>query len=69
MERAPVDSSNIVSRGHDPQTNTMHVEFKGGAVYEYDNVAPEEYAAWLSASSAGSYFHSNLKSKSCRRMP
>jgi hypothetical protein len=38
MIRTPVTSGQILSIGHDPATNKLHVEFRGGSVYEYDDV-------------------------------
>lgn len=41
MLRTPVTSGQIVSIGHNPATNQLHVEFRGGSVYEYDNVSAD----------------------------
>lgn len=61
MQRQPVKSSNIKSIGHDPATNTLHVEFNGGSVYEYVGVSAEKHKALLSADSIGSHLHSTIK--------
>src|SRR3546814_14208537 len=37
MNRTPVKSSQIASIGHDPSTNTLAIEFKGGKVYHYSD--------------------------------
>jgi hypothetical protein len=33
MDRIPVSSSSIVSIGYDPDSLTLEIEFKSGAVY------------------------------------
>lgn len=38
MTRTPVESSNVSSFGYQP---VLEVEFKGGAVYQYEGVPPE----------------------------
>lgn len=63
MERTPVASSNIASVGHDPETNTLEVEFKNGGVYQYEGVSADEHGALASADSIGSHFHKNIKSR------
>ena len=61
MQRTPVTSSNIVSIGHDPATNTLEVEFKGGGVYSYAGVDAAKHAALIAADSVGSHFHKHIK--------
>ena len=60
----PVQSSQIHSIGHDPETNTMQVRFLAGrgdqrgpgALYTYQNVTPEDFSAFEKAESKGSHF-------------
>lgn len=68
LERKSInsESGNIVSAGYDPQEQKMHVEFKGGKVYEYDAVPPEKWAAFEetfddAGTSTGSHFHKAFK--------
>ena len=35
MERQPISSSNIISAGYDPDTQTLELEFKNGVVWQY----------------------------------
>lgn len=63
MERVGVNSSNIWSIGYDFESSTLEIEFKGGAVYQYQGVPQHEYEALLSAGSKGSYFHANIRSR------
>jgi len=66
MERTPVNSSNIASVGYtrNPDTvgmGTLEVEFKNGAVYQYDDVPWETHDALLRAESAGSVFSHSVR--------
>lgn len=63
MERTPVTSSNICSVGHDPDNQTLEIEFNSGAVYQYASVPPSEYEGFLNADSKGKYFHANIKNR------
>lgn len=63
MQRSPVQSSNIVSVGHDPNSNTLEVEFKGGSVYTYHDVDADKHAALMAAESVGSHFHQHIKTQ------
>jgi KTSC domain len=63
IERTPVKSSNISSIGHCPDTNTLAVEFKDGAVYHYHNFLKAAHSALLNAESIGSHFHQNIKNQ------
>jgi hypothetical protein len=59
--RISVDSSNIVSIGHNPYTHTLTVEFLGGDIYEYSGVPREIYKDFLEADSHGRFFHRQIK--------
>jgi hypothetical protein len=71
MERTPVTSSQLVSVGYDPGTQTLEVEFKGGTgrdgaarpntVYQYSAVPPEVHKAMMAAESQGSYLYKHIK--------
>ena len=60
MERAPVTSSNLISIGYDPASETLEVEFKGG-VYQYYNVPQFIYDQLMQATSLGIFFNANIK--------
>lgn len=49
MKRTAVTSSNIASIGHDPNTDTLEVEFTNGSIYQYDGVIVEVYEALMKA--------------------
>jgi len=52
MYRQPVSSSRISSIGW--ENDTLEVEFKDGAVYQYFNVTKSQYDAFMTSSSLGS---------------
>lgn len=61
MTREPVKSGLISSIGHNPETNTLAVEFKSGAVYHYGPVTSEQYEALKNAESVGKHFNANMR--------
>jgi hypothetical protein len=61
MEWQAVKSSNVESISYDQSVQSLHVKFKGGAVYSYSGVDKHRYDAMMSASSVGSYIHSTIK--------
>ena len=63
MTLQPVESSNIAAVGHDPETNTLRVQFRSGQVYDYQDVPAEVHAALINASSIGSHLHNHIKGK------
>lgn len=60
-----IESSQIHSIGHDPVSNTLAIRFKSkgepAALYHYQNVSADDYAAFSGAESIGSYFYRNIK--------
>jgi len=56
-----VASSQIDAIGHDPETNTLKVVFKGGNAYEYANVTAEQFDDFLNADSIGKHFGAHFK--------
>jgi hypothetical protein len=62
MERKAVESSMIKSYGHDPETNTLEVEFKNGKIYTYPcNLT--ELQALAQAASIGKHFNDHFKGR------
>jgi len=59
--RTPVDSSDIVSIGHDPQAKTLVIEFTGGRIYQYSDVPAEVHKNLMKAESHGAFFHREIK--------
>ncbi|MCQ3949298.1 MAG: KTSC domain-containing protein [Planctomycetes bacterium] len=60
MQRTPVTSSNIVSIGYEPSSNTLEVEFKA-STYQYFDVPLGVYQEFMGAGSKGQYFAANIK--------
>ena len=63
MRRDPVVSSNIVSAGYEPSSETLEIEFASGGVYQYYNVPPSIYEAFLAAPSKGRFLVSQIKDR------
>jgi hypothetical protein len=61
MQMQPIESSTISHAGYDAEKQTLVVQFKTGAIYEYSGVPEEEYDGLMSAGSAGAYLHQNIK--------
>jgi len=60
-----VQSSQIEKIGHDPETNTLSIQFKAkvgrGSIYHYQNFTQDEFAAFKNAESIGSHFKQHIK--------
>ena len=60
IQFTPVQSSNIISIGHDG-TN-LYVNYKSGT-YRYDNVDKSVYESLISSESKGRFMNENIKGK------
>jgi hypothetical protein len=56
VDRVPVQSSNIVSVGYDPQRYLLEIEFHGGAVYQIERIPVHIHQGLMDAPSKGSFF-------------
>ena len=63
MEMIPVDSSNILAIGYDPNSATLCIAFKDGSEYEYYDVPQYEFDNFIEAGSKGKYGHQNIYKK------
>jgi len=67
MERTKVNSSNIESIAHDPETLTLEIQFKGkegkGDIYQYDNVPECIHKGLMESESPGRFFFKEIKGK------
>jgi hypothetical protein len=61
MNREAVSSSNIITVGYDSGSETLEIEFKSGAVYQYYNVSEHLYEQFKAAPSKGQFFHIYIK--------
>jgi hypothetical protein len=55
------DSTMIKKAIYNFTTNSLKVEFKSGALYEYQNVDPQTYDAFCKAESQGKFFNEKIK--------
>jgi hypothetical protein len=61
INRNPVQSSNVVSVGYDVDSQTLEIEFKDGAVYQYYNVPQTIHDELMNSSSVGKFIHQYIK--------
>lgn len=61
MDMEEVESSNVASIGHDPETDTLHVRFKDGSLYEYRDVPAEIHQELMDSDSKGKYVTESIK--------
>lgn len=61
MQRVPVPSSNVASVGYDASTQTLEVEFRNGALYQYFDVPEQIFQELMNAASLGSYLNAVIK--------
>ena len=56
-------SSNIEAAGYNPETKTLRVRFKGGALYDHHDFPADAHDAFMASESKGSHYHSTIKGK------
>jgi hypothetical protein len=61
MKRIAVMSSTVASAGYDDASQTMEIEFTGGAVYRYEGVPREVFDGLLAAESVGRFFNEHVR--------
>ncbi len=55
------DSSAVIGHGYDSETKTLRVQFKGGNIYDLQNVPMEKYAAMTGSNSVGKFYNNRIK--------
>lgn len=63
IPQAPVESSNISSRGYDLERQVLAVTFKSGDVWHYGSVPAKLAEEFFAAESAGRFYVANIKGK------
>ncbi len=63
MDREYVSSKSIRSRGYDPSTGTLEIEFLSGVVWQYYNFSESDWYNFKAADSVGKYFYANIRDK------
>jgi len=66
MLREPIESSVVASMGYEAKQQILEIEFRNGDIYTYFEVPEEEYLAFHSAESKGTYLNSVFKSRGYR---
>ena len=61
MLRVPVESSDLVSIGYEPDSRVLEIEFANGSVYQYFNVPAQVHSALMAAGSHGKYFQAHIR--------
>jgi hypothetical protein len=62
VELQPIHgSSNIAATGHDPDTNTLYVQFHSGKVWGYEGHDAAAHRRLRAAPSVGGHFHAHIK--------
>jgi len=57
----PVESSNLEAIGHDPDSNTLHVQFRNGSLYAYHGVPVDVFEDMMIADSKGGFLSREIK--------
>lgn len=63
MERRPVSSSNLAAVGYDKSRKILEIEFRTGAIYQYQAVHANTARGLLAAPSKGKYVWKNIRGK------
>ena len=63
VERAPVESTSIVSAGYDAERRLLEIEFVGGGVYRYFEVPTAVIAGFLAADSKGRFVNQHVRDR------
>jgi hypothetical protein len=67
MKRESIESEAIASMGYDPMWQVLEIEFRESReIYDYFGVPPDEYSAFVSAESKGTYLNTIFKSRNYR---
>jgi KTSC domain len=61
MKRTRIRSTSLESVGYEAATETLEVEFAGGAVYQYLEVPEVELRRFMRARSRGAYLNRHIK--------
>jgi KTSC domain len=66
IDMVPVNSAAIKAVGHDPRTNTVHVEFHSGGTHLFGPFTQQEYERFRDAESIGKHFHHHVRAKAIK---
>jgi len=63
MTKEYVDSSSLQSVGYNEEYQTLEVEFRNGAVYQYYNCPKLMYDELMNSPSKGQFFNSQIRDR------
>ncbi len=63
MEHQAVKSRDLAIVGYDAEQKLLEIAFRGGGVYQYENVARDIYDGLMQAPSHGTFFNQEIKNK------
>ena len=66
-EMRRVRSSTVESVGYEPEHRRLHIKFKSGQHYSYEDVSADMHANIHSAQSVGKFVHQHIKGKYTHR--
>lgn len=61
VQRESAQSSNVKSVGYDPAQMLLEVEFRSGAVYQYQGVPASVWMEWKKMGFKGGWFTTNIR--------
>lgn len=61
IQTAQLQSTALLSATYDDETEDLSITFSNGGTYDYHGVPQEVFDGLKAASSAGSYWHANIK--------
>jgi len=56
-----VKSSNVAEVGYDSASRVLHVRYKDGSLYKYEDVPPEKHQALMASISKGKYLNAHIR--------
>ena len=56
-----IDGSMLTRARFDEDARKMVIQFKNGAMYEYNDIDEDDFQAMVNSPSPGAYFHENIK--------
>ena len=60
-ELTPINSSMFSGQHYDPNSRVLTVQFKNGAIHQYEDLPIEKHEAFVGAASPGRYFNDRIK--------
>ncbi len=61
MRLDTVESNMIHAIGYDPETQILEIIFNEGSIYQYGDVPPQVYEAFMRAESKGNFFIEHIR--------